>query len=149
MAKMLVTDSAPARGGAADEIRARRRQATLQPGHADRVLACAVLLGVRGFIVNANQDGGWRFAVAPLPMIPAAYTTVARVRHYRGMDELQQRIALEALAFAFAFGGTALITFGYGFLDAAGLPRISWWWVWPVMAVLWILGGWLARKRWL
>ena len=51
-------------------------------------------------------------------MIPAAYLAVACVRYYRTMDELQQRIALEALAFA--FGGTALITFGYGFLDAAG-----------------------------
>ena len=111
------------------------------------ILAYAILLGVCGFIVNANQDAAWRYAVAPLPMIPTAYLAVACVRYYRTMDELQQRIALEALAFA--FGGTALITFGYGFLDAAGLPRINWWWVWPVMASLWIIGGWLARKRWL
>ena len=67
--------------------------------------------------------------------------------YFRGMDELEQRIGLEALAFA--FGGTAIITFSYGLLDEVGLPRISWWWVWPVMAVLWILGGWLARRRWL
>jgi len=111
------------------------------------LLAYAVLLAVSGYIVDANRDAGWRYAVAVLPMVPAAFVAVAWVRYYRTVDELQQRIALEALAFA--FGGTALITFGYGFLDAAGLPRISWWWVWPLMAILWIIGDWLARKRWL
>ena len=111
------------------------------------LLAYAILLAATGYIVDANRDAAWRYAVAVLPMIPAAFVAVAWVRYYRTVDELQQRIALEALAFA--FGGTALITFGYGFLDAAGLPRISWWWVWPVMAVLWIIGGWLARRRWL
>lgn len=111
------------------------------------ILAYAILLGVCGFIVNTNQDAGWRYAVAPLPMIPAIFVVVSCVRFFKSSDELQQRITLEALAFA--FGGTALITFAYGFLDQAGLPRISWWWVWPIMASLWILGGWLARKRWL
>ena len=111
------------------------------------LLAYAVLLAASGLIVNANQDAGWRYAVALAPMVPAAFMVVAWVRYYRRIDELQQRMALEALAFAFA--GTALISFSYGFLDQAGLPRISWWWVWPIMAVLWILGGWLARKRWL
>lgn len=111
------------------------------------LLAYGILLLASGYIVDANRDAAWRYAVAVLPMIPAAFVAVAWVRYYRTVDELQQRIALEALAFA--FGGTALITFGYGFLDAAGLPRISWWWVWPVMAVLWIIGGWLARRRWL
>ena len=72
---------------------------------------------------------------------------LAWVRYYRRVDELQQRIALEALAFA--FGGTALITFGYGFLDEAGLPHLSWFWVWPIMAALWIVGGQLAKRRWL
>ena len=111
------------------------------------LLTYVILLHVSGFIVEANQDAGWRYVVATLPMIPAIFVAIVWVRYYRRMDELQQRIALEALAFA--FGGTALITFGYGFLDAAGLPRISWWWVWPVMASLWIIGEWLARKRWL
>ena len=111
------------------------------------LLGYACLLAVSGVIVDANRDAEWRYAIAVLPMIPATLVAVAWVRYYRTMDELQQRIALEALAFA--FGGTALITFGYGFLDAAGLPSISWWWVWPIMAILWIVGGWLARKRWL
>ena len=111
------------------------------------LVAYGVLLASSGFVVGANPDAGWRYAVAPLPMIPATFIAIAWVRYFRRMDELQQRIALEALAFA--FGGTALITFTYGFLEQAGLPSLSWWWVWPIMASLWIVGGWLARKRWL
>ena len=72
------------------------------------LLAYAVLLTVSGYIVDANRDADWRYAVAVLPMVPAAFVAVAWVRYYRTVDELQQRIALEALAFA--FGGTALIT---------------------------------------
>ena len=98
-------------------------------------------------IIDANPDASWRYAVAPLPMIPAALMVVAYVRYFRTADELQQRIGLESLAFA--FGGTFLVTFTYGFFDFAGLPRISWWFVWPVMGTLWIIGGFLARKRWL
>ena len=105
------------------------------------------ILAVTGLVVDANPDAGWRYAVAPLPMVPAVYLVVASVRYYRHRDELQQRIALEALAFAFV--GTALITFTYGFLDFAGLPRINWWFVWPVMGTLWALGTWLADRRWL
>ncbi len=98
-------------------------------------------------VLQTHPDAVWRYPVAITPMIPWVFTVAAYVRYYRHMDELHQRMALEA--FAFAFAGTALLTFTYGFLDLAGLHRISWFWVWPVMAVLWILGGFLARKRWL
>ena len=110
-------------------------------------IAYGALLVPGLFIIDANPDAGWRYALAPLPMIPAVFMVMAYVRYYRTADELQQRIALESLAFA--FGGTFLVTFTYGFLDHAGLPRINWWFVWPVMSTLWIIGGFLARKRWL
>ncbi len=98
-------------------------------------------------VLQTHPDAAWRYPVAITPMIPWVFTVAAYVRYYRRMDELHQRMALEA--FAFAFAGTALITFTYGFLDFAGLPRINWWFVWPVMATLWIIGGFVARKRWL
>ena len=98
-------------------------------------------------VVNANQDAAWRFPVAVLPMIPIVFALVAWVRSFRRMDELQQRIALEALAFA--FGGTAFITFSYGFLQDAGFPDLNWFYVWPIMAGLWTIGDLLAKRRWL
>ncbi len=98
-------------------------------------------------VMQTYPDAPWRYPVAITPMIPWVFTVGAYVRYFRRMDELHQRMALEA--FAFAFAGTALLTFTYGFLDFAGLPRINWWFVWPVMAALWIIGGFVARKRWL
>lgn len=73
------------------------------------------------------------------------YMIVAYVRYLRSVDELQQRINLEALAIA--FGATAAFTFCYGFLEHVGLPHINWWWVWPVMASSWILANRYAKRR--
>jgi hypothetical protein len=87
----------------------------------------------------------WRPVVALLPMVPAASICWVILRQLHRLDELQRRLQFEALAFAFA--GTALITFSYGFLENAGLPRLSMFAVWPLMAVLWIVGLVVNRRR--
>ena len=98
------------------------------------------------FIVDANPDAGWRYAVALLPVVPGAFIVVAAVRFHRRIDELQQRITLEAIALAFA--GTAVIAFTYGFVEeAVDLPRINWTWVWALMGALWLAGDWFVRRR--
>lgn len=72
------------------------------------------------------------------PMVPAVFVCASLVRTIRRMDEMQRQLQLEALAIAFA--GTAFLTFGYGFLEGTGMPRLSMFVVWPVMAGLWCLG---------
>jgi hypothetical protein len=67
------------------------------------------------------------------------------LRQLRRLDEPALRVQLEALGFAFF--GTVLLSFGYGFLEGLGWPRLSMFAVWPVMAVLWVVGGWLAGRR--
>ena len=104
----------------------------------------AVLIPVI-FVMNANPEADWRWAIAWLPIVPCILLVTAWLRFYRRLDEREKTIALETLAFA--FGATALLTFGYGFLQAAGAPDVSWFAVWPVMAVLWIIGGQLAKRR--
>ena len=78
-------------------------------------------------------------------MLACAAAAWVILRELRRMDELQRRIQLEALGFAFA--GTALLTFSYGFLEGLGYPRLSMFTVWPVMAALWIVGLLMARRR--
>ena len=90
-------------------------------------------------------DRPWRDLVAMCPMIPAAAVAWVVLRELRRMDELQRRIQLEALGFSFA--GTAILTFSYGFLEGLGYPRLSMFSVWPILAVLWIIGGLLAARR--
>ncbi len=109
------------------------------------LLAYVILLGVSVPVTSAYPDAAWRFPVAIAPMAAFIYGIVAYVRYMRSVDELRQRINLEALAIA--FGATAAITFGYGFLEHVGLPHINWWWVWPVMGASWILGSKYAERR--
>lgn len=95
--------------------------------------------------LRTHPTSSWRSVIALMPMLPALFMPVVVVRYLRRIDELQRQIQLEALGFAFA--GTAVITFGYGFLEGVGFPRASAFTVWPIMAVLWVIGGFLSRRR--
>lgn len=104
-----------------------------------------VLTGSILSIKNGWVEGNWQIPVAILPMLPMGLAAWAILRQIRRLDELQRRQQLEALAFAFA--GTAMLTFTYGFLEGVGLPKLSMFYVWPLMAVLWSLGGLIAQRR--
>jgi hypothetical protein len=95
--------------------------------------------------LHYKPEAPWKYAIAVLPVLPALWIPVAAIRLFRAIDELQKQIQLEALAFGFI--GTAVLTITYGFLQNAGLPELSWIWVWPVMAICWIVGGLAARRR--
>ena len=120
-----------------------RKQYNLHLGLALAVYA--LLLAVSLPLTQAYPESPWRYPLAVIPMFPFIYGIGAYVRYLRSMDELERRIAVESLGIA--FGGTAAITFGYGFLENVGLPHVNWMFVWPVMAALWILGGMIARRR--
>jgi hypothetical protein len=55
----------------------------------------------------------------------------------RRLDEFLRLRSLEGLAIAAAV--TAALSFSYGFLEGAGFPKLSMFWVWPVMCVVWAL----------
>lgn len=82
---------------------------------------------------------------ALLPMVPGFAMCWIVLRQLRRVDELQRRIQLEAMGFAFA--GTALVTFSYGFLEIAGYERLSMFLIWPLMAILWIAGTIIGNRR--
>ena len=96
-------------------------------------------------LLGSYGETEWRYPLALSPMIPALAALIAFIRFFRGVDELEQRMHLEGLAFA--FGASALATFAYGFLEGTGFPHLNWTFVWPVMALFWIVGGVLARSR--
>ena len=89
-------------------------------------------------VLQANPNAPWRFVIAILPVIPAGLTIAIFVRALARLDELQKRIQMQA--FGFSLGATALLTFGYGFLEGAGMPHLSWTFVLPLMAILWGVG---------
>lgn len=111
---------------------------------ASMVVYAVVLVG-SVLLIRANPEAPWRYAVALAPVVPVIFGVLAVVRRLRTLDELQQRIQFEALAFA--FGCAAVLTFSYGFLEGVGLPHLNWTWVLPLMALLWGVGLWLASRR--
>ena len=87
-----------------------------------------------------------RIACALLQGIATTVVVVLSLRDIHRLDELQQRVHLEALSLSFA--GTAILSTGYGFLIKAGLPDIEWGaLVWPVMVGLWAVGLVIANRR--
>lgn len=86
----------------------------------------------------------WRYLIAILPVLPIFLMPALVIELLRNLDELQRKIQLDALGFAFA--ATALSTLTYGFLQNAGLPQLNWIWVWPIMGAFWIIG--LLAARW-
>jgi hypothetical protein len=104
-----------------------------------------MLLGSIELLAHADIARPWRELVALSPMLPAAATAWVVLRELRRIDELQRRMQFEALGFAFA--GTAILSFSYGFLEGLGYPRLSMFTVWPILAALWMVGLALARRR--
>lgn len=96
-------------------------------------------------LLGSYGETAWRYPLALSPVFPASAALIAFLRFFRCVDELEQRMHLEGLAFG--FGASALATFAYGFLEGAGFPHLNWTFVWPVMAMFWCVGNVLARNR--
>lgn len=76
-------------------------------------------------------DGTARALVMVSPMIGFVLMLWTIARHFNRIDEYMRMRLLENIAIA--AGITAGLTFTYGFLETAGLPRISMFTVWMVL----------------
>lgn len=110
------------------------------------IAAYAVLLiGSIWLVNNYLEASPLRFVVVLIPMIPVLFTIRAMVNYLTNTDEMEREIQLKSLAISLA--GTAFITFTYGFLEGVGLPKISMFFVWPIIAIIWIAARfWLNRQ---
>src|SRR4051794_637225 len=104
-----------------------------------------LLVGSITVLKHFAPPAPWRDVIALAPMLGFAAGCHVVLRQLRRLDEMQRRIQLEALGLAFA--GTAMLSFSYGFLEGLDYPRLSMFWIWPVMAILWCVGLALARRR--
>lgn len=102
------------------------------------ILAYLMVLVGSVTVVQANRQAPWTYYVAVLPVIPAAVVIWLTVRYLGRLDEVRKRTQMQALGFSMA--ATGLLTFGYGFLESAGLPHLNVTLVLPVMGMLWGLG---------
>ncbi|WP_104910540.1 hypothetical protein [Pseudomonas sp. LG1D9] len=103
----------------------------------------AVLVSTH-FLADAPEGAG-KISLALVPVIPLVAMALVAIRQLGRMDEMGRKIQLEALGIAFIC--TALITFSYGFLETAGLPRLSMFFVWPVMGGIWAIATVIGARR--
>ena len=103
----------------------------------------AVPLSVR--LLRGHEQTPAGYAIAFLPIIPSAFALWAFMRYFRGLDELQRRIQLEAVAFSFL--ATCFVTLTWAFQQNAGLPRFDVSWVAPLLIFLWGIGTGIAKRR--
>lgn len=80
---------------------------------------------------NVDLNMGLRAAVALLPVIPMALVLRAFIRFVRQVDEMQQRIELEAVSIATVV--VSLLWMSAGFLQAAKVINVP-----SAMAMLWV-----------
>jgi hypothetical protein len=76
-------------------------------------------------------EGAARSLVLVSPMIGFVLMLWTIARHFNRIDEYMRMQLLENIAIA--AGITAGLTFTYGFLETAGLPRVSMFTVWMVL----------------
>ncbi|NUB27456.1 hypothetical protein [Azospirillum brasilense] len=108
-------------------------------------LYAALLLGANAADRLLQPEGAMKIALALLPILGTVAVAWTVLRGLRRMDELQRRIQFDAIAVSFT--GTALATFAWGFAEGAGAPELRAFHVWPLMAVLWVVGVCVAQWR--
>ncbi len=119
------------------------RTYTLEFGGAMTLYVLAVVLSI--FLLRFTTGSPWAYPVAVLPVVPLGLAMMAFLRFLNRMDELQRRIQLTAVAFSLA--AVIMVTVTYGFLENAGLPRLSWIWIGPMAIGLWGLSLAVATRR--
>jgi hypothetical protein len=89
---------------------------------------------------------GWlQVLVAVVPVIPVIFVLMVIVRLFSRIDEMQRRIHLEAVALA--AGITSLLALTCGFLENAGMPRLSGFWTFASIGVLWAVFAMILQRR--
>ena len=87
------------------------------------------------YLAKGMDPGTARTILLITPVVPLMLAVWAIARHFRRMDEFVRLRSLEGLGVAAAV--TAGLSITYGFLESAGFPRLSMFWVWGVMGMVW------------
>jgi len=102
----------------------------------------------RAILESQNLTTALRVFVALFPVPFYVWFLVSFVRNVRGLDELERKIQLEALALAFPLA--MLLIFTLGLMELAiDLPKEDWSYrhIWAMMPVLYFGSIVLARKK--
>jgi hypothetical protein len=105
----------------------------------------ALILATRVLLRGDLAESPLAPIIALLPILPVLFGVFALMSFVRNIDELQQKIQLEAMAFS--LGVTGLITFALGLVEGTGIAPLGMVWVLPMMTALWGIGLAIATRR--
>jgi hypothetical protein len=120
-----------------DKQRIKQRAQRMRPLLAPLILYIGLLACAVTWAPNM-ETSPWRYVVALLPMIPGLFLTFGIVQVSSGLDEMENRILLEAVAFSFFF--TLILLLSFGLLGLVGVPQPSPIYIALVMSVLLVIG---------
>jgi len=110
------------------------------------LVLAAVIIAAAWAAKGFDKGSAPRIGIAAVQSLASAALVFIPMWSLRRLDEMQQRIQLQALAIAFA--GTGIIVMGYRWLEMAGLPEVDWGtFTWPLMAFLWAAGFLYSNRR--
>ena len=111
------------------------------------ILALAAYFGSRILLENPTLPARLPTALAPLPLF--VLFLVGFIRFVSRMDELERRIQLEALAFAYPAVLVLLMTLGLLQLAGVAISPADWSFrhVWQIGVVLYVCGIAVASRR--
>ena len=106
--------------------------------------AYCVLLAV-ALLVGRAVAPPWRM-LGVLVVLPSVVLLVRAIMlHWRDVDELARSLMVESLAIGFAVGTPIILVIGL--FQAFGLADLSFMWAYGILMVGWLLGAFLARRR--
>lgn len=118
-------------------------------GYTTRLVGAIAVYGIvltaSLLLLDGDMEQPWRTVVALLPVIPMVYVVWVVVARIRSLDEYWQQVHLTALPIAFL--GSMLVAFTWGFLQNAGIAPLDGFVMFAVMAGLYLMGLWVARRR--
>jgi hypothetical protein len=112
------------------------------PGMTLYVILLPLCIGVAKVL---PEDNLLRYPIAVLPVLPIGFVFWALIDHVRELDELEQRIHLEAAVFSLAV--TGMIFFAMGLIESIGLKTLHIILVLPANILFWGFGQIIARRR--
>ena len=106
--------------------------------------AYCALLAV-ALLIGRAAAPPWRMLGAAF-VLPAVVLLVRAIMlHWRDVDELARSLVVESLAIGFAVGTPIILVIGL--FQAFGLADLSFMWAYGILMVGWLLGAFLARRR--
>jgi len=97
-----------------------------------------VLMGAMHF-GKPMPPGAARTLLLLAPVVPIGLAVWVIARQFGRMDEFVRLRSLESIAVS--AGVTAACSLTYGFLELVGFPRLSMFWVWPLLGLSWAVHG--------